>query len=138
MAVGGLILRLEFGLAGRIDTDNFVILQAQPALSRKIGTLIGGRQVVAPYGDPIWTFRCRVGPLTRVDGQLLRDSVGSNFFLRIEDTQVRTRPDSDIWVGPNILAEMLDVKQKRLGADILRGERFDFTAQFAQSQIGAA
>ena len=136
MAAGGLILRMVFGSAGRIDTDNFQILQVQPALSRKIGTLIGGRDVVASYGDPIWTFKCRLGPLARADGQLLRDSVGTDFSLQIQDTLARERVDSDIWVGPLIIADMLDVKQKRFGRDITRGERFDFTAQFSQSQIG--
>ena len=88
---GTLFLRLDFGAAGRIDTDTFEVSRASPNLSRNIGTLIGGGKVVASYSDPIWTMVVRLGPLTRPQGQALRTSVGSSIGLHIEDTTDLTK-----------------------------------------------
>ena len=111
----------------------------QPLLRRDIGTLIGGRQAVVGYTDPVWRCVVEMGPLTRTESGYLRRRIGDAVSLTFHDPAraLASYPHAEIWWQATMAAEMIDAKPRPANADISQGDIWSVTLQWHESGTGA-
>ena len=124
-----------------VDEDAYRMARAPaPTVSRKVGTLVGGREVVAGYADPVWKFEVEVGPLTPSESAALRANVGSPVTITFHDPD---RPldrysRKEVWQNSSFAADLLDAKPRPVGADITQGDRWRVRFQALESAFAVA
>ena len=131
--------QIDFGNATRIREEAYEVVRARPEAARKVGTLVGGREVTTPYADPVWRIRVRIGPLTPSESDALRTHVGARVSVSFIDTdRPGSRfPDAELWQNATFGADLIDAKPKAVGADITRGDRWELELQALESAFQA-
>ena len=119
--------------------EAYRLVSARPLVQRKVGKLVGGREIVAAYSDPVWTFEVEVGPVTRAEAAAFRSRIGQEATVRLrdDDRPASRFPNADAWYRAPWRGTLIAAVPKALGPDITRGDRWRLRWQAEESQFNA-
>ena len=111
----------------------------RPTLVRGVGDLVGEREVVVPYNDPVWKTVVEIGPLAPAVARALQQRTGEALTVTFSDT-LRTpavAPHAPVWYNHSIACDLLDARPYPVNADATQGDRWALRLQWLASAIGA-